>query len=131
MMNESPGALLPELLLLAGAVIGLLAGLFLPRRRQGIVAVLAAAALVGAIIAAAIDLGGAPQRVFDDSYAVDVPLGIIRIAVAVGTLLVLALSTENVRGHRRETEFYVLLLLAALPCRSATDSLINAAPRLD
>jgi hypothetical protein len=75
MMNESPGALLPELLLLAGAVIGLLAGLFLPRRRQGIVAVLAAAALVGAIIAAAIDLGGAPQRVFDDSYAVDVPLG--------------------------------------------------------
>ncbi|MEC3974413.1 NADH-quinone oxidoreductase subunit N [Amycolatopsis sp. H20-H5] len=113
-MNETPGALLPELLLLAGAVFGLLTGLFLPRRRQWIVAVVAALAMVGSIVAAALDLAREPQRVFDDSYAVDVPLGVVRIGVATGTLLVLALSVAPVRGHRRETEYYVLLLFGAL-----------------
>ena len=35
-MNERPIALLPELLLLGGAVGGLVLGLFLPRARQGL-----------------------------------------------------------------------------------------------
>ena len=33
-MNENPAALLPELLLLGGAVVGLLLGAWLPRGRQ-------------------------------------------------------------------------------------------------
>ena len=46
-MNEEPLALLPEALLLSGAIGGLLLGLFLPRRRQWLVRVVAAAALGG------------------------------------------------------------------------------------
>lgn len=35
--TDNPLALLPEIILLGGAVVGLLTGLFLPRRRQWIV----------------------------------------------------------------------------------------------
>ncbi len=52
-MNERPLALLPELLLLGGAVIGLVLGLFLPRARQGMVRIVAAGTLAAAAIAAA------------------------------------------------------------------------------
>jgi NADH-quinone oxidoreductase subunit N len=53
-MREDPGAIIPEVLLLAGAIASLLVGLFLPRRRQWLVAILAAAVLLAAIVAAAV-----------------------------------------------------------------------------
>lgn len=84
-MNENPGALLPELLLLARAVVGLVTGLFTPRGRQWTVAVVAAVALTAALA----DLARGPQRVFDGTYAVDIGLGVARVVIAVGVLLVL------------------------------------------
>lgn len=114
MANENPGALIPELALLIGAVIGLVTGLFVPRRRQWVVAVIAAVSLLVAIAAAVVDLTRGDQRVFDDTYAVDTALGVVRIVVAAGTLLVLGLSVERIRGHRREAEYSVLLLFASL-----------------
>jgi NADH-quinone oxidoreductase subunit N len=114
MANENPGALIPELALLVGAVLGLVTGLFVPRRRQWIVAVIAAVSLLVAVAAAGVDLARGEQRVFDDTYAVDTALGVVRIVVAVATLLVLGLSVERFRGHRREAEVYVLLLFASL-----------------
>jgi NADH-quinone oxidoreductase subunit N len=71
-VNEKPLALLPEALLLAGAISGLLLGLFLPRRRQWLVRVVASCALVASIAAAlagALDLQG---LVFDGAYDVDI-----------------------------------------------------------
>ncbi|MDQ3455269.1 MAG: NADH-quinone oxidoreductase subunit N [Actinomycetota bacterium] len=113
-MNEQPLELLPELLLLGGAVSGLVLGLFLPRRRQWIVRTVAAGTLVAVLAASMVAAGRLAGPVFDGAYAVDVPLNVARIVVCAATLLVLALPGRDVIGHPRETEFYTLLLLAAL-----------------
>ena len=112
--NENPWALLPEILLLLGAAGGLLLGLWLPRRRQWLVRVAAAAALVAALVATIVAMLGEPEMVFDDTYAVDIATNVTRLVVIAATLLVLCLSIETVHGNRRETEYYTLLLLAAV-----------------
>jgi len=113
-MNEDPLALVPELCLLAGAVLGLLVGLFVPRRRQWLVRLIAATALVAGITASLVAMTRPAELVFDGSYAVDAGLGAVRVVVLAATLLTVCLSIDSVAGHRRETEFYVLLLLGAL-----------------
>ena len=113
-MHEDPSAILPELFLLAPAVGGLLAGAFLPRRRQWLVGLLAAVACVAGLAATGVALAQPARLVFGDSYAVDIGLGAGRIVVLAATLLVLCLSVETVCGHKRESEYYVLVLLAAL-----------------
>jgi NADH-quinone oxidoreductase subunit N len=113
-LNENPWALLPEILLLLGAAGGLLLGLWLPRRRQWMVRVVAATALVGALGATVVAMFGEPQLVFGDTYAVDIAANVTRLVVLAATLLVLCLSIDTVHGDRRETEYYTLLLLAAL-----------------
>ncbi|WP_026930086.1 NADH-quinone oxidoreductase subunit N [Glycomyces tenuis] len=113
-MRQDVLALLPELCLLLGAVGGLLVGLWLPRERQWIVHALAAAALLAAIALALADATGASRTVFDGTYTLDPTLHTVRVVVPAATLLVLALSRGAVRGHVRETEYAVLLLLAAL-----------------
>lgn len=113
-MTEDPLALLPELFLAAAAVIGLLGGAFLPRSRQWLVALAAAVACVAGLAATGVALSQPPRMVFGYSYAIDTALGLGRIVVLAATLLVIALSLETFRGHKRESEFYVLLLLAAL-----------------
>ncbi|MGH3990870.1 MAG: hypothetical protein ACRDSN_00225 [Pseudonocardiaceae bacterium] len=113
-MNENPLALIPELALLTGAVLGLLVGSWLPRRRQWVVRLLAAVSCVVGLVAAAVAVGTDPELVFGGSYAVDTATNAVRIIVLAATLLVICLSIETVGGHRRETEFSVLLLLGAL-----------------
>ncbi len=65
-----------------------------------------AAAGAGATYAATADFG--------TSYAIDVATSTVRVVVLAATLLVLCLSAGAIGGHPRETEFYVLLQLAAL-----------------
>ncbi|MGH3764815.1 MAG: NADH-quinone oxidoreductase subunit N [Pseudonocardiaceae bacterium] len=113
-MNENPLALIPELALLIGAVLGLLLGSWLPRRRQWVARLLAVVSCLVGLIAAAVAMGTGPELVFGGSYAVDTATNAVRIIVLAATLLVICLSIETVSGHRRETEFYVLLLLGAL-----------------
>lgn len=113
-LNENPWALLPEILLLLGAAGGLLLGLWLPRRRQWMVRVVAAAALLAALVATAVAMLDDPEMAFGDTYAVDIATDITRLVVIAATLLVLCLSIETVQGDRRETEYYTLLLLAAV-----------------
>jgi NADH-quinone oxidoreductase subunit N len=113
-MNENPAALIPELLLLGSAVIGLLLGAWLPRRRQYLVRLLAAAAAVTAVAATAVAAGQPDQVVFGTSYAVDTVTHATRVIVLGSVLLALALSVDATRGHPRETEFVVLLQLGAL-----------------
>jgi NADH-quinone oxidoreductase subunit N len=112
-MTENPLDLLPELLILAGAVIGLLAGLRAPRERQRIVAWICAAALVGSVVAA-VSAARRPDTMAFGAFAVDPPTHVARVAVAVATLLIVALAAGWARGSSREAEVYVLILLSAL-----------------
>lgn len=114
MMNESPGALVPELLLLGGAVFGLLLGAWLPRSRQWLVRLLAAAAALAGLAATAAAATWPGEVVFGASYAVDTLTHATRAVVLVAVLVALALSADATAGHRRETEFVVLLQLGAL-----------------
>ncbi|WP_182543569.1 NADH-quinone oxidoreductase subunit N [Halosaccharopolyspora lacisalsi] len=110
----SPAALTPELTLTAGAVLGILLGSWLPRHRQWVVRLLAALACLVGLAATAAAIGGAPQLVFGGSYAVDTATNAGRVIVLAATLLTICLSIDTVGSHPRETEFYVLMLLAAL-----------------
>lgn len=51
---------------------------------------------------------------FGTSYAIDTATGNVRIIVLAATLLIIGPSASRVASHPRETEFYVLLQLAAL-----------------
>jgi len=113
-VNERLAPLTPEIILAASAVAGLLAGAWLPRRRQWPVRLLAAAACLAALATAAFTAAGSATLDFGASYAVDSATNTVRVVVAAATLLVVGLSTEAMRAHPRETEFYVLLQLAAL-----------------
>jgi NADH-quinone oxidoreductase subunit N len=113
-VNEKPLALLPEALLLAGAIGGLLLGLFLPRRRQWLVRVVAAGALVASIVAALAAAGDLAGPVFDGVYDVDTATTVVRVVAAAATLLVLALAAGELAGSPRETELYTLMLLGTL-----------------
>ena len=73
-MGEQPAALLPEVCLLAGALLALLSGSFLPRARQWVARLVAVAGLLAAAGAAIVaGLGGRPFTVYDASFAVDDP----------------------------------------------------------
>lgn len=113
-MNEKPLALLPEALLLVGAIAGLLLGLFLPRRKQWMVRGVAAASLITSIVAALIAARGLEGPVFDGVYDVDLATTIVRVVAASASLLLLALAAGELAGSPRETELYTLLLLGTL-----------------
>ncbi len=113
-MNENPAALLPELFLLGAAVVGLLLGAWLPRDRQWLVRLLAAAAALAGLVATAVAATRPDELVFGAAYAVDTPTNTTRAIVLVAVLVALALSVDSTAGHRRETEFVVLLQLGAL-----------------
>ncbi|MEU0112577.1 NADH-quinone oxidoreductase subunit N [Streptomyces bobili] len=111
-MNENLTALVPEIALLGAAVVGLLAGSWLPRRRQWVIAVLAAAACVAGLVATAVTMiTDREQTVFSHAFAVDTATGTGRLVVLAALLLVIGMSVEPVRGHERETEYWVLLLM--------------------
>lgn len=113
-MSENPLDLLPEVLLLLGAVGGLLLGLFLPRRRQWLVRPVAAGALLGAAGTALRALADPPGPVFQGVYDVDTATSVVRVVAALAALLLLAVAADELAGSPRETELYALLLLGTL-----------------
>ncbi|MFF5757426.1 NADH-quinone oxidoreductase subunit N [Streptomyces longwoodensis] len=113
-MNENPLDLLPEVLLAASAVLGLLLGSWLPRARQWVVGLLAAVACAAGIVAASVAAAGPATTAFGEAFAVDPVTSTSRIVVLGGTLIVLGVSFRPLQGDARESEFYVLVQLAAL-----------------
>ncbi|SCG60125.1 NADH-quinone oxidoreductase subunit N [Micromonospora halophytica] len=105
-----PLLLLPEMLLVVGALTALLGGSFVPRHRQWIIRVLTAVVLVAVVGTAAVGLAGPTRTAFDDSFTVDTATGAARIIAAVGTLLVLVLAADEIAGAARESEICALLL---------------------
>jgi NADH-quinone oxidoreductase subunit N len=122
-----PLLLLPEMMLLAGGLVALLGGSFLPRARQWVTRVVAAAALVAAGVAAAIGLAGPATSAFEGTFSVDTATGVARLLATVGTLIVLALASDEIAASARESETYALLLFSttgALVMAGADDLLV-------
>jgi len=113
-MGEDPAGLLPEALLLAGAVVTLLVGAFRARDRQGAAGGLAVTALVSSFVFAAIAAARPDRLLYERTYALDVGTTSARLLVPAAALLSIAIARRRVAGDRRETEFYVLVLLASL-----------------
>lgn len=107
-------ALLPEVFVLGGAIVALLAGSFLPRNRQVATRWIAILALMASVIAAAVGMAQPSTMVFEASFAADVGSGFGRIIIALATIFVIVLGIEELSGTHRESETYALLLLAAL-----------------
>ncbi|MCF6746034.1 NADH-quinone oxidoreductase subunit N [Blastococcus sp. KM273128] len=107
-------ALLPELLLLLGAVGGLLLGLWTPQHRQWRVRLLVTVACLASAVAAAVALPEPAERVFEGTWVVDTTTGVVRIVVALGVAVLVWLASASLAGHPRETEAYVLMVLGGL-----------------
>lgn len=108
------GAVNFVLILLVGAVLALVVGIFLPRRQQVWNAGFALLVLAVTAAAAAWHLPAPPGLVFDASFAVDRSgLWTTLAVIAAGALAVL-LSIPAFRGDAREAEYYVLLLFSLL-----------------
>lgn len=131
--GPEPLALLPEILLLAGAVGGLLLGLWTPQHRQGRVAVVAVTALGGSAAAAAVGLAAGDRVVFSGTWTVDAVTGVVRLSVALASAGFVVLARARFAGHPRETEVYVLGLLGAVGANAlaaASDLLLLVAAYL-
>lgn len=113
MVHSDPTALIPEIALLLGAVAGLLLGAWTPRRRQWTIRLLAALAAAVGLAATAVAATRPPGVVFG-TYVLDTATHTTRAIVLVTTLALVALCGDTVAGHRRETEFVVLVQLGAL-----------------
>jgi NADH-quinone oxidoreductase subunit N len=107
-------ALLPELLLLLGAVGGLLLGLWTPQDRQWRVRAVVIIACLASAAAAVAVLDEPSERVFEGTWVIDGTTGIVRIVVALAVAVAVVLASSSLAGHPRETEAYVLVLLGAL-----------------
>lgn len=124
-----PLLLLPEIMLFVGGLTALLGGSFLPRDRQWVTRIVAALALLGSGVSAALSLSGPAQSAFEGAFTIDTTTGVARILVAVGTLLVLGIATDEISGSPRESETYALLLFSAtgaLVLAGADDLLVVA-----
>jgi NADH-quinone oxidoreductase subunit N len=129
MTSDNPLPLLPEVLVLLGAVTVLLSGSFLPRQRQWVARLIAAAALTGAGVTAAVASVQPAQAVFADTFTVDTSTAVARLVIAGSALLVLGLGAGELGGDRRESEHYTLILLSSLGAMvlaAATDLLLLA-----
>ncbi|MDD7924594.1 NADH-quinone oxidoreductase subunit N [Actinomycetospora chibensis] len=113
MMNEDPATLIPELALLAGAVLAVLVGAWTPRRRQGRVRVLALVA-VGVGLIGTITAATKPPSTTFDTYVLDTTTHAVRAIVLVSVALILWWSRDAVAAHPRESEFTALVLLGGL-----------------
>ncbi|MGY1721273.1 NADH-quinone oxidoreductase subunit N [Blastococcus sp. SYSU DS0552] len=112
--GEAWSALLPEAMLLLGAVAGLLLGLWTPQQRQWRVRLLVTGACLASTVAAAVALTDPAQRVFEGTWVIDTTTGVVRIVVALGVAVLVWLAAPSVAGHPRETEVYVLMLLGGV-----------------
>lgn len=124
-----PLVMVPELLLFGGGLAVLSIGSFVPRQRQWWTGGLAAAVLVAAIAAAAVEAVGPRRTAFEGIFCVDTPTGVARILAAAGALFTMAVAVGEIRSSARESETYALVLFSTagvLVMAGATDLLVLA-----
>ncbi len=113
-MTMPVGDLLPELILLGGAVVVLIFALIAPRHLQAWAAALATLVLAGAMVATITLMSGPERLTFAGTYAVDGVALWGKLIVCATTIGVVALSVEWFASDPRHGEYYALLLLSAL-----------------
>ena len=113
-MTMPVGDLLPELILLGGAVAVLIFALVAPRQLQACAAAIATLVLAGAMVATITLLGGPERLTFAGTYAVDGVALWGKLIVCATTAFVVALSVEWFASDPRHGEYYAMLLLSAL-----------------
>ena len=107
-------ALLPEIVLVLGALAVLLTGSFLPRRHLGRIRAATLLVLAGSAVAAVVQLDSPAQTVFNGTYAVDSATGAARLIAVCATALIVLLAGDELAGRARQAEICCLLLLATL-----------------
>ena len=107
------GDLGPELAVLIGAVVVLLAAMALPQRRHGLCAGLALVALAVAAAMAARQLG-AHRLTFSGTFALDGATGAARLLILGATALCIGLCPRWFATDRRHGELYAMVLFSAL-----------------
>ena len=131
-MGASLRPVLPEMVLLGGAVATLLAGSFTARDRQWTIRAVAIGVLLvsgGFALAGPGGLIHPGPAVFTGTFTPDAATGAVRLVVVVATLLVIGLGQAELAGTPRESETYALVLLGALGAdvvAGATDLLVLA-----
>lgn len=113
-MVASLGDIVPELILLAGAILILLFALFWPLRAQSGSALLAVAASVAAGVATAGMFGQRQALTFFETYSTDQTALWAKLIILVVTIAVTVMSVPWFSGDHRQGEFYALLVLSAL-----------------
>ena len=106
--------IIAELILLAGTVFSLVVGIFLPRGKQWLIAIATGITLTAALVATLLTLGRPDDFVFSGTYLADSAGAAARAVLLFSALLVTILSFPELRNHKRETEYYVLLLFGTL-----------------
>ena len=108
------GDIVPEIVLLAGAVAVLLVALFTPRSLQWLTSWAALAVLSAAAGATFRQFGATQQLTFSDTWAVDGVATAGKLLILVSAGLVAAMSWEWLRTDHRAGEYQSLLLFATL-----------------
>ncbi|KQH80903.1 NADH-quinone oxidoreductase subunit N [Mycobacterium gordonae] len=121
-----PLLMLPEMLTFGIGLLVLIGGSFLSRQRQWWARIVAAAALTGVVVVAAVGIAAPDQTAFDGAFAVDTTTAVARITAAIGVLAVLALAGDDIAATSRESETYALLLFstAGVMVLAGTDDLL-------
>ncbi|MDP8970314.1 MAG: NADH-quinone oxidoreductase subunit N [Actinomycetota bacterium] len=118
----------PELVLVVGAALTLVAAMALPHRRQWVGAPLAVATAAAVIWLTASMASTEPQRLtFFGTWALDGAAIWAKHIILVSTIIAVAASPEWLRRDPRHGEYYTLLLLSALGAvvlASAADSML-------
>jgi len=113
-MKMPVGTVVPEIVLLVGAVVVLLYALFAPRRLQHHAAWVTLAVLGVTAAATAPMVGGSQRLTFFDTYAVDDAAVWAKLIVLGVSAVAVLLSAEWFRRDPREGEYYALLLFSTL-----------------
>ncbi|MFN2490831.1 MAG: NADH-quinone oxidoreductase subunit N [Actinomycetota bacterium] len=113
-MIASLGDIVPELILLGGAIVILLFALFAPRRAQIGAALLALATTVIAAAATVAMFGGGQSLTFFETYSTDDVALAAKLIILAGTIAVIALSIPWFARDPRHGEYYTMLVLSSL-----------------
>ncbi|WP_166259236.1 NADH-quinone oxidoreductase subunit N [Marinobacter salicampi] len=118
--------LLPELVVLIGAVFIILFAAFTPERMQPVAAVIALLVLALATALSVAQYGGVERLTFSGVWALDRGAVAGKILILVAGAVAVALSPRWMAGDRRHGEYYGLVLfslLGAIMLVSATDTM--------
>ena len=108
------GDVIPELILLVGAVVVLFIATLLPRKRQGVTVWLTYGVLALAIAATVQQLAGPQGLTFFDTWAIDDTALVAKLAILVGAGVVVGLTPEWFATDARRGEYQTILLFGTL-----------------